>query len=125
MIRGKAFSAGSNSYIYTDSTDEMTKFSFEYKVTNDGAMDVLIGNDNGQYGNFYLNANGTITSVSDTTAKTYAGVTTVTDLGDGWVLVEVPMSVIGVADYLAEFAIRFYDTNAAGTFILDEMYFIP
>ena len=49
---------------------------------------------------------------------------TVTDLGDGWVLVEVPMSVIGVADYLAEFAIRFYDTNAAGTFILKNMNFL-
>ena len=50
---------------------------------------------------------------------------TVTDLGDGWVLVEVPMSQIGVADYLAEFAIRFYDTNAAGTFYLKDMNFIP
>ena len=49
---------------------------------------------------------------------------TVTDLGDGWVLVEVPMSVIGVADYLAEFAIRFYDTNAAGTFYLKDMNFV-
>ncbi|MBR5569477.1 MAG: metallophosphoesterase [Oscillospiraceae bacterium] len=50
---------------------------------------------------------------------------TVTDLGDGWVLVEVPMSQIGVTDYLAEFAIRFYDTNAAGTFYLKDMNFIP
>ena len=49
---------------------------------------------------------------------------TVTDLGDGWVLVEVPMSVIGVADYLAEFAIRFYDTNAAGTFYLKDMNYV-
>ena len=49
---------------------------------------------------------------------------TVTDLGDGWVLVEVPMSVIGAADYLAEFAIRFYNTNAAGTFYLKDMNFV-
>ena len=49
---------------------------------------------------------------------------TVTDLGDGWVLVEVPMSVIGVSEYLVEFAIRFYDTNAAGTFILKDMNFV-
>ena len=93
VIRGKAFSAGSNSYIYTDSTDKMTKFSFEYKVTNDGAMDVLIGNDNGQYGNFYLNANGTITSVSDTTAKTYAGVTTET-LADGYIRVTFQLDAL-------------------------------
>ncbi|MBO5867274.1 MAG: hypothetical protein J6Q54_00005, partial [Oscillospiraceae bacterium] len=93
VIRGKAFSAGSNSYIYTDSTDEMAQFSFEYKVTNDGAMDVLIGNDNGQYGNFYLNANGTITNVSDTTAKTYAGVTTET-LADGYIRVTFQLDAL-------------------------------
>ncbi|MBR5570651.1 MAG: DUF4091 domain-containing protein [Oscillospiraceae bacterium] len=86
VIRGKAFDAGANSYLYTDCTDNMTQFSFEYKVTNDGAMDVLIGNDNGQYGNFYLNANGTVISLSDTTAKNYAGVTTEV-LADGYIRV--------------------------------------
>ena len=86
VIRGKAFNAGANSYLYTDCTDDMTQFSFEYKVTNDGVMDVLIGNDNGQYGNFYLNANGTVTSLSDGTAKSYPGVTTEV-LADGYIRV--------------------------------------
>ena len=31
---------------------------------------------------------------------------------------------IQVADYLAEFAIRFYNTNAAGTFILKDMNYV-
>ena len=86
VIRGKAFNVGANSYFYTECTDEMSRFSFEYRVTNDGVMDVLIGNDNGQYGNFYLSANGTVTGLSDTTAKNYAGVTTEV-LADGYIRV--------------------------------------
>ena len=49
---------------------------------------------------------------------------TVTDLGDGWLLVEIPMSVIGYADLNGELAIRFYNTNAAGTFYLKDMNFV-
>ena len=90
VIRGKAFSAGANSYFYTECTDDMSQFSFEYKITNDGRMDVLIGNDNGQYGNFYFGANGAITSLDDTTAKSYPGVTTEA-LNDGYIRVTLQL----------------------------------
>ena len=50
---------------------------------------------------------------------------TVTDLGDGWKLVTVPMSNLGHDSVISEFAIRFYNTNAAGTFTLKELYIAP
>ncbi len=85
-IRGTQFNAGSNSYVYTDCADELSQFVFEYKVTNDGVMDVLIGNGNGQYGNFYFDANGAVTSLSDKTVRNYDGVS-VEVLDDGYIRV--------------------------------------
>ena len=50
---------------------------------------------------------------------------TVTDLGDGWKLVTIPMSNLGHDSIITEFAIRFFNTNAAGTFYLKELYIAP
>ena len=50
---------------------------------------------------------------------------TVTDLSDGWKLVTIPMTNLGNDSIITEFAIRFYNTNAAGTFYLKELYIAP
>ena len=90
-VRGTKFNAGSNSYVYTDCADALSQFVFEYRVTNDGVMDVLIGNSNGQYGNFYFDANGAVTSMSDKTARNYDGVS-VEVLDDGYIRVTLQLN---------------------------------
>ena len=50
---------------------------------------------------------------------------TVTDLGDGWKLVTIPMANLGHSSIITEFAIRFYNTNASGTFYLKDLTIIP